>query len=125
MVNKKDILDTDRLKETIIYGLQEIKGTDITVLDLTKIKNALADYFIICTGNSDTHIEALMNSVEAEVLKVSGELPWRVEGKSGREWILMDYFSIVVHIFRKDKRRFYSLEDLWGDGVITQIPDLA
>ncbi len=112
---------TEHLKRLIIYGLQEKKAIDIVVMDLRAIKNTVCDFFIVCSGNSETQTDALRSSVEAEVYKAIREDPRRVEGQQQREWILMDYFDIVVHIFRKDKRKFYGLEELWGDAEITSI----
>lgn len=123
MQNSNNRVSTERLKNLIIYGLQEKKAIDIVLMDLREVKNAVCDFFIICSGNSDTQTDALRNSVEAEVYKAVGEDPRRVEGQQNREWILMDYFDIVVHIFRKDRRKFYGLEELWGDADITPITE--
>jgi ribosome-associated protein len=108
-------LQTEQLCQLIIYGLQEKKGIDIVMLDLRSAKNAITDFFIICSGNTDNHVDALSESVSDEVLKHSGEKAWHTEGKQHKEWILMDYIHVIVHIFRKDRRKFYALEDLWGD----------
>jgi len=116
-------ISTEGLKNLIIYGLQEKKAIDIVVMDLREIKNAVCDFFIVCSGNSDTQTDALKNSVESEVYKAIGEDPRRIEGQQQREWILMDYFDIVVHIFRKDRRKFYGLEELWGDAEMTVITE--
>jgi len=123
MQNSNNQVSTDQLKNLIIYGLQEKKAINIVVMDLREIKNAVCDFFIVCSGNSDTQTDALKTSVEAEVYKATGEDPRRIEGQQRREWILMDYFDIVVHIFRKDKRKFYGLEELWGDAEITRITE--
>jgi len=123
MQNSNNQVSTEQLKNLIIYGLQEKKAIDIVIMDLREIKNAVCDFFIVCSGNSDTQTDALKTSVEAEVYKAIGEDPRRIEGQQRREWILMDYFDIVVHIFRKDKRKFYGLEELWGDAEITPITE--
>jgi ribosome-associated protein len=99
----------------------EKKGIDIVILDLRPIKSAVTDYFVICSGNSDTQVEALMNAVEEQVHKTTGEDPWHREGKENREWILLDYVDVVVHIFKKDRRSFYGIEDLWGDAEVTHL----
>lgn len=112
-------VDSPKLAEVIVQGLQEKKGLEITVLDLRQIKNAVADYFVICSGTSDTHVDALRDGVEDEVAKHLAQFPWRKEGLAGKEWILLDYIDVVVHIFQKQRRQFYALEELWGDALIT------
>ena len=98
--------------------MQEKKAVDIKVLNLKKINNSIADYFIICSGNSDTQVDAIANAVEEEVYKKNKQLPWHIEGKENKEWILLDYVDAVAHIFLKERREFYMLEELWGDVVI-------
>ena len=103
------------LKNVIIKGLKDVKGKNIICLDLRKIDGAVADYFIICHGESSTQVEGLSKSVFDNCLNSIGEKPWHQEGVSNSEWILIDYVNIVVHIFHRDKRDFYNLEDLWAD----------
>ena len=103
--------------------MQEKKAQDIVVMDLRNVKNAITDYFIICSGGSDTQIDAISGSVEEEILKVSRTFPKNREGKANREWILLDYVDVVVHVFKKDRRAFYDLEQLWGDAEIHEITD--
>lgn len=110
-----------KLRELVIHGMLEKKANDIVVLDLTKVKGSVADYFIICSANSDTQVDAIADSIEKEVHKSSKEWPWRTEGKQNKEWILIDYVDVVAHIFKKDKRNFFALEELWGDAKITKI----
>jgi ribosome-associated protein len=112
---------TVELSDLVVQGMAEKKAHDIVVLDLRNVKNAVADYFIICSGNSDTQIDAICDSVEEFVYKASKQSPWKKEGKQNKEWILLDYIDVVAHIFKKDKRDFYSLEELWGDAVITPV----
>lgn len=109
------------LQEAITHGMKEKKAFDITIIDLTGIKNAVADYFIICSGNSNTQVEAIADSIENEVIKLTKQNPWHKEGKSNNEWVLLDYVNVVAHVFQKDRRKFYSLEELWGDAKITNI----
>jgi ribosome-associated protein len=111
------------LCKTVIEGMQEKKGIDIMVLDLREIKGAVTDFFVICSGNSDTQVEALMNSVAEQVYKATSEDVWHKEGAMNREWILLDFVDVVAHIFKKDRRKFYGLEELWGDAQITFIND--
>lgn len=111
----KKKFSSEALCDLVINGIQEKKGFDIVKLDLRKVPGAITDFFIICSGGSDTQIGAIADSVDEEVYKASQELPWHKEGFSNKEWILLDYVNVVVHIFRKDRREFYDLESLWGD----------
>jgi ribosome-associated protein len=106
-----------------VKGMQEKKAVDIVVLNLKHIKNAVADYFIICSGNSDTQVDSITDSIEEEIYKSSQQDPWHKEGKENKEWILLDYVDVVAHVFKKDRRAFYALEELWGDAHITHIDD--
>jgi len=113
--------DSDTLADLVVRGMQDKKASDIVVLNLKELKNAVADYFIICSANSDTQIDAVARSVEEEIEKVTGESPWQTEGRTNREWVLLDYVDVVVHVFLRDRRKFYALEDLWGDANISYI----
>ncbi|NVO83289.1 ribosome silencing factor [Hymenobacter terrestris] len=117
--------DSDKLAEIVVSGMQEKKASDIVVLNLKELKNAVADYFIICSASSDTQIEAIARSVEEEVEKLTGQNPWQTEGRTNREWVLLDYVDVVVHIFLRDRRQFYALEELWGDANITYVEEEA
>lgn len=114
-------MTAEALSKVIIKGMEEKKASDIVVMDLRKIKNSVTDFFVICSGSSDTQLDAICKSIEEEVHK-AGETPaWRMEGKANGQWILMDYVNVVAHIFIKDQREFYGLEELWGDAKITRI----
>jgi len=115
--------DSDRLADVVVRGMQEKKASDIVVLDLKELKNAVADYFVICSASSDTQIEAIARSIEEEVEKLTGQSPWQTEGRTNREWVLLDYVDVVVHVFLRDRRQFYALEDLWGDAEITRVAE--
>lgn len=112
---------SDLLIATIIKGIEDVKGEEIQLLDLRKIENTVCEYFIICSGNSNTQVKALSGAVQKAVGKEAREKPWHVEGESVAEWILIDYVNVVVHIFQKHIREFYDIESLWGDAQITQI----
>jgi len=123
MVKKTEPVSSENLNKYIVKGIQEKKGTNIVILNLKHIGNAIADYFIICTGTSDTQIDAISDSVEKEVFLAAKEHPWHREGFKNKEWILLDYVNVVVHIFKSEVRSYYGLEELWGDAVITEIED--
>ena len=116
-------MNSEELSKIIIKGMEEKKASDIVLMNLKDVKGAVSDFFIICSGNSDTQLQAIAESIEEEVKKNSDERPWRKEGVTNKEWILLDYVSIVAHIFKSEKRSFYALEDLWGDAKITPIAE--
>ena len=123
MVKKTDPVSAENLSKYIVKGIQEKKGTNIVILNLRDVGNAVADYFIICTGTSDTQIDAISDAIEKEVITEAKESPWHREGYENKEWILLDYVNVVVHIFKSEVRSYYGLEELWGDAVITEIED--
>jgi ribosome-associated protein len=116
-------LSGDDLCRIVVHGMLEKKAANIVVMDMRKVKNAITDFFVICSGNTDTQIDAIATSVDDEVFKATKLNPWHQEGKQNKEWILLDYIDVVVHVFRKDRRKFYDLESLWGDAEISQIEE--
>lgn len=122
----KKISDNDSkiLCDAIVEGMQENKAKDIVVLDLREIGSAVCDFFVICSGDSSTQVDGISNSVVRYTRKQLSEKPWSVEGKNNSEWVLMDYVSVVAHVFYRDTRDFYDLEDLWADAKRTDIPNL-
>ena len=112
---------TDDLLSSIIKGIEDVKGLDIDILDLRGIENSVCDYFVICNGNSNTQVNAIVGSVQKGVSKELKDKPWHIEGTDVGEWVLMDYVSIVVHVFQKHIREYYNIESLWGDAKITSI----
>ncbi|MCA4898404.1 MAG: ribosome silencing factor [Bacteroidota bacterium] len=123
MPKKKKTSDSEKLSKAVVAGMQEKKAQDIVVMDMREIKNAVADFFVICSGSSDKQLEAIARSIDEEVEKKMKESPWHTEGKNNKEWMILDYISVVAHVFRKDRREFYALERLWGDAHVTEIPD--
>ena len=119
-MTKKNV-NSDELITTIIKGIEDVKGEDIQLFDLREIENTVTDYFIICTGNSNTQVNAISGSVQKLVSKELKDKPWHIEGEANAEWVLMDYVNVVVHIFQKSTREFYDIESLWGDAKITVI----
>ncbi|MDY0781130.1 ribosome silencing factor [Tenacibaculum sp. IB213877] len=112
---------TDDLIAAIIKGIDDVKGEDIQLLDLRDIDNTVCDYFVICSGNSNTQVNAISGAVQKVVSKELKDKPWHIEGTGNSEWVLMDYVNVVVHIFQKSVREFYDIESLWGDAIITEI----
>lgn len=121
MAKKRKDGSSKKLCDAIVKGMVEKKASDILVMDLRKVKNAVADFFVICSGGSDKQLDAITQSIDEEVFKAVKENPWHVEGKNNKEWMLLDYFDVVAHVFRKDRRDFFALEKLWGDAEMTEI----
>ncbi|GAB4161895.1 MAG: ribosome silencing factor [Winogradskyella sp.] len=117
----KEKTSADQLITTIIAGIEEVKGKEITILDLRDIENTVCDYFIVCEGTSNTQVNAIVNSIQKLVSKTTKDKPWHIEGTDNAEWVLMDYVNVVVHIFQKHIREYYDIESLWGDAKMTQI----
>lgn len=104
-----------------VKGIEEKIGKEIISINLKKIPNAVCDYFVICEGDSRPQVEAIARSVEEFVEKNTGERPWHREGFQNAEWVLMDYVTVVVHIFRSDVRYNYGLENMWADAIVKRI----
>lgn len=103
------------LSQIAIEGLQDKKGVNIVRMDLSNVTGAVTDFFVVCTGTSDRHVQALANSVVDTIEEETGEKPLNKEGLQQGEWVLLDYVNVVVHVFQHDKRNFYNIEELWGD----------
>ena len=110
-----NINSTKKLLNLIVKSIQEMKGIEIISLDLRKIETSICKYFIICTGNSNTHVNAISLGIKKHIRKELKEKPLHTEGSNAGEWILIDYSDIIVHIFQEKIRRFYNIEEFWGD----------
>lgn len=115
---------TEKLLEVIIEGLQNIKVKDIRVLNLEGLETAVCKYFVICHGTSRTHVSSAAQSVEKDVKDTLQEFAWKKEGFTNGEWVLLDYSSVVVHVFQEHTRSFYNLEGLWADAQVKIIEEL-
>ena len=119
LARKKKVTDTSaQLAEIIIEAIKEKKGSEIVQLNLKNVANSVCEYFIVCSGDSSTQVSAIANSIDAEVKKTLSEDPWHKEGFQNSEWILLDYVTVVVHIFQPEARNFYRIEKLWSDAEI-------
>ncbi|MFT0716467.1 ribosome silencing factor [Flagellimonas lutimaris] len=118
---QKTKASADELIALILEGIEDVKGVDINLLDLREIENTVCDYFIICNGTSNTHVNAIVSSIQKKVSKAIQDKPWHVEGSENAEWVLMDYVNVVVHVFQKHIREFYDIEGLWGDAKVTMV----
>ncbi|MFO7934239.1 MAG: ribosome silencing factor [Bacteroidales bacterium] len=108
-------------KQLIIQAIQEKKGKEITSIDLSEVENSICDCFIICHGDSNTQVDAITGSIEKKLKEDAGIRAHHVEGLQNSQWVLMDYFDILVHVFQKEFRTFYNLEELWADGEIVKL----
>lgn len=106
-----------KLYKAVIQAIQGKKGEHIVSLDLRKIPEAVADFFVICEASSGIQVRAIADNIEECVKKETGEIPYKHEGRSALQWVLIDYVNIVVHIFQPETRRFYRLEEMWSDAV--------
>ncbi|MBO0322574.1 ribosome silencing factor [Muricauda sp. CAU 1633] len=118
---QKTKASADELIALILHGIEDVKGVDINLLDLREIENTVCDYFIICNGTSNTHVNAIVSSIQKTVSKAIHDKPWHIEGSENAEWVLMDYVNVVVHVFQKHIREFYDIEGLWGDAKVTLV----
>ena len=106
-----------KIFKTIIKAIEDKKGTGIISLDLRKIPEAVADFFIICEASSTTQVKAIGDFIEFQVKEVCDENSYKHEGQAVSQWVIIDYVSIVVHIMHPEARRFYKLEDMWSDAI--------
>ncbi len=116
--------ETDTLVTRIKEGIQEKKGKNIVIADLTGLE-AVCSYFVICEGTSNTHITAITDSVCDYVRKTTNEKPLAVDGLENATWIVLDYGDVMVHVFEHETRAYYNLEHLWSDANLTAIPDMV
>ena len=111
------ITKSSRLFKTIIKSIQEKKGENIVSLDLRKIHEAVADFFIICEASNPQQIRSIGEFVQEEVKKNCNEVAYKHEGYQALQWVLIDYVNIVVHVMLPEPRKFYQLEEMWSDAV--------
>ena len=109
------------LIESVVAGMTSTKAKNPVILDFSGMKGAVCDAFVICHGSSRTQVEAIADHVVEEVKKQTGQNPWHKEGFENAEWILIDYSDVVIHIFQEERRKFYNIEQLWGDAPLTKV----
>ena len=125
LVNRKPnksarLAKNSKIIKAIIQAIQEKKGEKIISLDLRKIQEAVADFFIVCEASSTTQVRAIADFIETEVKVKCGEAPYMHEGRQVLQWVIIDYINVVVHIMLPDSRRFYKLEEMWSDAVMEE-----
>ena len=121
---KKQSASAEQLNDAIVDAMQDIKGKKIVKIDLRKLHDAPTNYFIICEGDSNVQVRAITDSVFRKLKDLHQTTPSHIEGGTQSTWVVMDFFDIVVHVFHRDTRGFYELEDLWSDGKLTEYADI-
>lgn len=109
-----------KIFKAIISAIQQKKGENIVSLDLRKIPEAVADFFIVCEAGSSTQVKAIADFIEVEVRKIMSESPYHHEGMQGLNWVLIDYVNVVVHVMQPETRKFYKLEEMWSDAEVEE-----
>lgn len=125
--NNKDISSAagpDELVNEVIGAIQDVKGSKITRIDMSKIDNPPAPCFVICQGKSTTQVSAIADNIEKVMHENYGIKPNNIDGMRNSQWIIADYGSMLVHIFLPETRELYNLEELWSDAEITEIEDI-
>jgi ribosome-associated protein len=107
-----------------VKGIQEKKGKNITIIDFDGVDGSLFEYYVICTANSPTHVDAITDSIDKEIKQATGLNPRKVEGLQNCQWVLLDYFDVVVHVFLEETREFYNIEAMWKDVKQTHLEDI-
>lgn len=120
----KQILNSKELIEQVVEAIQDKKGKNIVIADMTGLGNTICDYFVICEGNSNTQVSAITDSIWEGLIDKFGHKPFAVDGQRNSQWVAMDYGEVFVHIFLPDVRAFYDIEHLWADAKLQYIPDL-
>tara|TARA_Y100000996_G_scaffold92006_1_gene64922 strand:+ start:491 stop:865 length:375 start_codon:yes stop_codon:yes gene_type:complete len=116
----KEKYSSKGLIANIIKSIEEVKGEEVILIDMKKIDNSPCDYFIICDGSSNTQVNAIVSKIKKNVSKLLSEKPLNIEGLENCKWVLIDYIDIVVHVFQKEIRQYYNIENLWGDAKHTK-----
>ena len=120
-MNKLSATPPEALLQAIVKGIDDVKGHDITLVDLKSVTHAISSFFVIAHGTSHTQVEAMAHSVEKACFEILDEKPLSVQGLRNGEWAILDYFDIVVHVFHEEARTRYGLEELWGDAEIRNL----
>ncbi len=122
-MGETESLSVEQKRQLIIDAIQEKKGNQIITIDLSQVENSICDCFIICHGESTTQVGAISDSIEFKLKKDAGIKPHHVEGQQNSQWVLLDYFDILVHVFQEEYRSFFRLEELWADGKVTRVEE--
>ena len=122
-MEQSDSFNVEQKRELILEAIREKKGHQIVSIDLSKVENSICDFFIICHGESVTQVGAITESIEKKLKEEALIRAHHVEGLRNSQWVLMDYFDILVHVFQEEFRSFFKLEELWADGNVTRVTE--
>jgi ribosome-associated protein len=122
-MEENNSINVTQKRELILEAIREKKGHQIVSIDLTEVENSICDCFIICHGESVTQVGAIAESIERKLKEDARIRAHHVEGVQNSQWVLLDYFDILVHVFQEEYRSFYKLEELWADGKVTRVTD--
>jgi len=122
-MDENETLMVDERTQLIVEAIKEKKGHQIVTIDLSEVENSFCDYFIICHGESVTQVGAIAESIEKKLKEAGRIRAHHVEGLQNSQWVLMDYFDILVHVFQEEYRSFFKLEELWADGKVTEVKE--
>ena len=122
-MQESESISIDEKRQLIIEAIQEKKGKEIVTIDLSQVENSICDCFIICHGDSYTQVDAITESIEKKLKEDMDLRAHHIEGQRNSQWVLMDFFDILVHVFQKEFRTFYNLEELWADGDVVKLED--
>lgn len=122
-MDESEDLMVEQKKQLIVEAIQEKKGLQIVTIDLSEVENSICDYFIICHGESNTQVGAIAEAIDKKLKEEAKIRAHHVEGLQNSQWVLLDYFDILVHVFQEEYRSFYRLEELWADGKVTRLEE--
>ncbi len=114
----------EQLNDLVIDSIQDIKGKNIVKLDLRELDEAPTDFFIVCEGDSNTQVKSISDNIYKRLKKEANQRPNHIEGEHNAQWILLDYFNTIIHVFHRETRKYYELEDLWSDAKVTEYDNL-
>ena len=124
-MEQSDSFNVEQKRELILEAIREKKGHQIISIDLSEVENSICDCFIICHGESVTQVGAISESIEMKLKEDAQIRAHHVEGLQNSQWVLLDYFDILVHVFQEEFRSFYRLEELWADGKVTSVTETS
>ena len=116
-------LSAEEKSQLIVEAIHEKKGKEVVTIDLSRVENAICDFFIICHGDSVTQVGAITESIVKKLKEEVGLRAHHVEGLQNSQWVLLDFFDVLVHVFQEEYRGFYKLEELWADGQVTEVTE--
>jgi len=124
-MEESESFNVEQKRELILEAIREKKGHQVVSIDLSEVENSICDFFIICHGESVTQVGAITESIEKKLKEEALIRAHHVEGLQNSQWVLMDYFDILVHVFQEEFRSFFRLEELWADGKVIRVAETS